>query len=238
MLDMLLGRKTPPPSFRNSDGGQTVLLQLDACVRLSHQYKNRISSYPVENGFSAVDHILQDPDSITIEGVVTNSPLKGIFYFGEAVPVSDYNSIVGDGKDRVVTALEMLLLISGRRMVSLPNLSGDITRPTVRTKPMMFDFSTNLRTFTDMVIEELDIELDSKTGDSLPFKATCKNIYKSSTKNSTINFTNGSLSGAGGIGDQTQVDDMGQQNTEDPNGLPAEPKSVLKGGIGHLFDWR
>jgi|WetSurMetagenome_2_1015567.scaffolds.fasta_scaffold189292_2 hypothetical protein len=233
MLDILLGRKLEPPSFKAAKG-DLVLLRLDACIAQGEEYVNVISKFPVEDGFSAVDHIQQEPETITIEGVISNSPVAGVLFAG-AAPVSDYNSIVGDGRDRVVTAYETLLRMSGRRLVRLPDLKGNDVSETVPSKQIMFDLSVKLRVFTDMVFENLSFNFDKMTGDALPFKATCAKIVKVSTKESTINYSVGVLSGAAGVEDQTTVTDKGQQNTSQPteqkmSGLKAF--SEAEGGIG------
>ncbi len=245
MLDLLLGRKLEPPSFRSIDG-KTVLLRLDACIAQSHQYKNQVSEYPVEDGLNAADHILQEPESVTIEGTVSNSPVTGAPFIN-APAVGDRDTIVGDGKDRVMTAYEILLRISGRRLVRLPDMKGELVRETIPSKPLMFDLSTKLRVFTDMVIEELTFDFDKTTGDALPFKATCKRIRKVATKESTINYAIGVLYGAAGVEDQTTFEDKGQQQPKEPteehmSGIQAF--ATTKGSIGeksnalriHAFD--
>jgi hypothetical protein len=236
MLDIFLGRKKTPPSI-NEVGDAAILIQLDACLSEGHAYKNTVTSFPVETGLNIADHIKQDPEELTINGIVTNSPVS---FFPL---LTDFKTIVNGGKDRVMTAYEALLLITGRRMVKMPTAAGDYANITIETKPKIVDISTHLRVFSDMVIEELNFDFDNKTGDSLPFKAKAKKIRKVTTQSATINYTSGSLYGSGGTPDQADEADKGQQQTKEPT---APHMSALKalgngGGISgmltHAFDW-
>jgi hypothetical protein len=234
MVDILLGRKKDPPSIKET-GSSAVLLQLDACLSQSHKYQNKVTSYPVETGLDIADHIRQEPEQITIEGIVTNSPVS---FFPL---LTDFKTVVNGGKDRVMTAYETLLLVAGRKLVKVPDLKGEKINTTIETKPKLIDISANLRVFNDMVIEDLDFDFDNKTGDSLPFKATAKRIRKATTQQSTINYTSGSLYGSGGTPDQTDTADKGQQQTKPEqhmSGLKALSSGEgMTGLLSHAFDW-
>jgi hypothetical protein len=217
MIDLLLGRKKDPPSFKKT-GASAILLQLDAGISERHSYKNRVTKYPVEKGLDITDHIKQEPESFVLEGIVSNSPIAQIPF------LSDYNAIVNQGKDRVMSAYEALLLIAGRKMVKVPTMTGADEKTTIATKPLVVDIAANLRVFNDMVIEELDFDFDAKTGDALPFKATACRIVKVSTSKTTINFVSTSAGGAGGTDDQVDKDDKGTQETK-----PKKPTSWMYG---------
>jgi hypothetical protein len=207
MLDILLGRIKQAPSFSES-GGTAILLKLDACLSQSHKYSNKATSYPVESGLDITDHIRQEPEQFSIEGIITNSPVS---FFPL---LTSFSTIVNRGKDRVMTAYEALLLICGRKMVRVPEMSGNFINTTIEAKPKIVDISTNLRVFNDMVIENLTFDFDGKTGDALPFKADAKRIRRVTTSASTINFSNGSGSiGAAGTPDQVDESQKAIQET-------------------------
>ncbi|HMD69642.1 MAG TPA: hypothetical protein VKF42_12230 [Chitinivibrionales bacterium] len=207
MIDLLLGRKKDPPSLKKT-GASAILLQLDAGISERHSYKNRVTKYPVEKGLDVTDHIRQEPESFVLEGIVSNSPIAQIPF------LSDYKAIVNQGKDRVMSAYEALLLIMGRKMVKVPTMTAADVNMTIPSKPLLVDISANLRVFNDMVFEELEFDFDAKTGDSLPFKATACRIVKVSTSKTTINFVSTSAGGAAGTDDQVDQDDKGTQETK------------------------
>ena len=43
MIDLLLGRKKDPPSFKKT-GASAILLQLDAGISERHSYRNRVTN--------------------------------------------------------------------------------------------------------------------------------------------------------------------------------------------------
>jgi hypothetical protein len=215
MIDLLLGRKKDPPSIKKT-GGSAILIQLDAGLSERHSYRNRVTKYPVEKGLDITDHVKQEPESFVLEGIVSNSPIAQIPF------LSDYNAIVNQGKDRVMSAYEALLLIAGRKMVKVPTMTGDDVKMTIPSKPLMIDISANLRVFNDMILEELEFDFDAKTGDALPFKATACRIVKVSTAKTTINFVSTSAGGAAGTDDQVDKDDKGTQETK-----PKKPSSWM-----------
>ena len=218
MIDILLGRKQETTSIMDS-GGSAILVKLDASLNESHKYKNTVTSYPVEQGLDISDHVRQEPETFSLEGIVTNSPVS---FF----PIlTDFKTIINGGKDRVMTAYEALLLIAGRKLVKTPNGSGDFVNITIETKPKIIDISTHLRVFSDMILEDLTFDFDNKTGDALPFKAQAKRVRKVTTKGATINFTTGGLYGSAGTPDQTGAEAKGAQQTKDP---PVEHISALK----------
>lgn len=224
MLDILLGRIKQPPSFSES-GGTAILLKLDACISQSHKYANHVTVYPVESGLDITDHIRQEPEQFSIDGIVTNSPVS---FFPL---LTSFSTIINGGKDRVMTAYEALLLICGRKMVRIPEMSGNTINTTIETKPKIVDISTNLRVFNDMVIENLTFDFDAKTGDALPFRADARRIRRVTTSASTINFTNGSGAiGAAGTPDQVDESQKAVQET------PEVHESVAHAGAGFIVD--
>ena len=58
-------------------GNALTELDLDAAPTQTHVGENEITAHPVETGTAIVDHVRVKPDKLTIEGVVSDSPLDG-----------------------------------------------------------------------------------------------------------------------------------------------------------------
>lgn len=56
------------------DTGQTYTMELDASVHEQHDETATITDHPVERGSNVADHLRPDPKSISIEGVISNTP--------------------------------------------------------------------------------------------------------------------------------------------------------------------
>lgn len=80
---------------------QIAELVLDASLSEIHKFKNNVTSYPIETGGDITDHIFNEPNDLSIEGFVTNSPT-----------VVSTSSI---SQDRVLTAMETLLRIRSEK---------------------------------------------------------------------------------------------------------------------------
>lgn len=180
-LELLLGRKKRAPQFSTA-GSSVLLLELDASISEDHSFSNAVTRFPVEDGSDITDHIKLEPDQISINGFVTNSPIKNL------VQMRDNPTVSSGGLDRVTSAYETLLGISGRN----------------GTSPVLVDIFTSLRIFTDMVMTSLTIPRNGGTGEALQFSAEFVHIRKVSLAQATIFYTSGKKYGAGGIEDDGQ----------------------------------
>lgn len=50
-------------------------VQLDASLEETHTSQNAITQFPVEQGVDITDHVRQQPDRVSIRGIVTDHPL-------------------------------------------------------------------------------------------------------------------------------------------------------------------
>lgn len=73
VLSLIFGRK-----YARSQVG-TVLL--DAVLSEEHNFRARVTNYPIENGTFVSDHVIKDPFTLTISGIVSDTPLN-IFTLG------------------------------------------------------------------------------------------------------------------------------------------------------------
>ena len=62
------------PSLSNADG---ILLELDAAIDETHERSAEVSKHPVEEGADVSDHVKVSPRRLTINGIITASPLDG-----------------------------------------------------------------------------------------------------------------------------------------------------------------
>lgn len=58
-------------------------IELDATLSEEHNMSSQISSHPIEKGTDITDHIRPEPESLTIEGVISSTPtqLKHVLKF-------------------------------------------------------------------------------------------------------------------------------------------------------------
>lgn len=178
-LELLIGRKYTPPQFSVA-GSNVLLVELDAAITEEHSFSNTVSTYPVENGSDIADHIKQNPDQITIEGFITNSPVKNIIQMR-----IDPNQGAGD-----ITQNTYGILLS---------ILGRTGKP-----PVLIDVFTTMRIFTDMVMTKLSVPRDGQLGDALKFTCDFVHLRKVTLAQATIFYTSDKKHGAGGVKDSVQ----------------------------------
>jgi len=183
MLNILLNKND-----RNKIGS----LEIEATLSEDHEYKNSVSNYKVEEGYDITDHVHQEPDRVTIEGVFSETPLPNIN--------TDFSLFVkGAGHSHVQTALEALLIIAGRILPKQQKVIGTAERQldtasTLATQerkvsPKVVDLITGLRIYTNMVCTSLTFSKNKNTGQSLPFIMGFKKIYAVESKIVTLDKT-------------------------------------------------
>ena len=120
------------------------LVQFDASLSESHLSEADITDHPVEEGANIADHIRNRPDSIEINGVVTNTPIA---YLASLTAKSPLTSDLGSVDDRVETAYQELLRIKN---------AGELV-----------EVITSLRTYKNMVLKSVSVVRDQANGNIL-----------------------------------------------------------------------
>lgn len=142
-------------------------LELDASISEGHEYRNRVTTSPVEDGGEVTDHVQLEPFRLSMEGEITNSPIKFI----------ETSSIARAGArgDRVNVALDILKRIRNNREA--------------------VTIVTGLQTYENMMITSLSIPRSGRIGQVLRFSSEWQQVTFASTEVVTvekINDTNGS----------------------------------------------
>jgi hypothetical protein len=129
-------------------------LVVDAFVHETHGFSSEISEHPVESGSSIVDHIHNKAFCLSIDGIISNTPmtLVGLAAFDSA---SRY--LQGESNDFALAAFEKIENIFAQRT------------------PL--SIATSLKTYHKMVLESLGIERGGGfSSDTLHFTCIAKQI--------------------------------------------------------------
>lgn len=130
-------------------------LRIDASISEKHAYESEASQFPVESGGSIVDHIRPMPIEVSIEGVVSNTPIGEVA--GErSIERVEVNNPDGTTTDVTPTPVEQ----------ALTTLTGIYTRRGV------VEITTTLATYKNMAMISLDIPRDAAGGGDNALKFT------------------------------------------------------------------
>ncbi|CBX44530.1 hypothetical protein P88_00190 [Erwinia phage phiEt88] len=81
-------------------------LEFDTLDQEEHSWSREVTTNPVENGSPIADHIIRQPKSLTISGMISNAPVTGIL-----TQISNAVSNGFSGEDRVNAAIKQLDLL-------------------------------------------------------------------------------------------------------------------------------
>lgn len=101
VLSLLFGRKYDQTRI----GG----VFLDATLTEDHTYNARVTSYPVENGMIISDHIINEPETVRITGIVSDTPINILSQFNRSTDAFLRLVRIHDLKERitVVTGIKV-----------------------------------------------------------------------------------------------------------------------------------
>jgi hypothetical protein len=132
-------------------GGYVV----DAALSEDHNFDSEVTSFPVERGANISDHIRQLPKSVTIEGIVSDTPIGRAGVVRSGVAALQEEGVI-EAVPFSAEALDTLLSIQARG------------------EPVTI--TTSLRIYENMALEKLSVPRDQSTGGALRFNATFTEI--------------------------------------------------------------
>jgi hypothetical protein len=142
-------------------------LTLDASISESHESTNDVTTHPIESGALITDHVIKKPQTIRIEGIVSNTPIG----FG----------------------LKQLTAFAGKTL-PFPREAGPAqeayeTLMRLRESKTPITVVTALQEYDDMVIESLTFPRDAGSGDALRFTANLVQVQVVDIKTETLSVT-------------------------------------------------
>lgn len=77
-LQLIFNRNTRKGFVNPGDAGgvETIALELDAILSESPEYNATPTKSPIETGANVTDHVTLEPERLTIEGIVSNTPIS------------------------------------------------------------------------------------------------------------------------------------------------------------------
>lgn len=132
-----------------------------------HSLKFRVSDHPLQDGSTISDHVHQEMQECTIEGMFTNHPLKKSWEVNEVKFKDEYatSEVKPTVSNTALANFEKLKLLAKQR------------------KPVRLVCS--LEIYPKMVITGIDYDRDSKSGSSIRFTMTLRELKTVSLKATT-----------------------------------------------------
>lgn len=153
-------------------GAKYVNMPFDLFINEKHKLQYKVSDHPLQDGATVSDHVYKDLREVNVEGLFTNHPLKGFdeineVKFKEAYATKNVNSSV---TNRALAKFNELVALAEKK------------------QPVRLICS--LATYPKMIITDLSYERDAKSGSSVRFTMTLREIktVQLKTVTGTYNF--------------------------------------------------
>lgn len=130
----------------------------DLFISEKHQLNFRISEHPLQNGSTIADHVHKELQTVTIEGMFTNHPLKKSYEVNEVTFKDEFAT-----KEEKATLTNRAL----KKFTELEELANK--RTPVR-------LVCSLKTYPKMIITRIDYERNAKSGSSIRFTMELREI--------------------------------------------------------------
>lgn len=174
--------------------GQTYSVALDATLVQNHDATNTVTEHPVESGANMSDHIRPDLDTLSITGIISNTPLylppdhtdgaqetdvevEGVAS-GVRIPLPGIGALVGNipitpTPKGVVRGFDPAFDRVGACYAALLKL---------RNEGVLCRVITHIRIYETMAIRRLGVAIDPATGHTLPLSMEFVQIRIGSTE--------------------------------------------------------
>ncbi len=134
--------------------------EIDATLAEDHAFDSEVTEHPVEIGADITDHVRARPIEVTIQGLVSDTPIGALAERRGFDGVSEPAALPSD--------------------VAFSNLLG------IRDAREPVTITTSLKTFENMVLESLSVPRSARTGHALEFTARFRQVELVTNQRTTV----------------------------------------------------
>lgn len=141
---------------------------VDATISELFSAEVEVTEHPVEKGAAIVDHLRPKPETIQIEGVISNTPIPQP---SDALQQKTSGTVVYSSRGQ---------LDASRASTALQDLLD------IKDKGILVDVVTALRRYENMALKSLSSPRDRRTGEAIRFTAVLVAVKVVSNKEETV----------------------------------------------------
>lgn len=169
----LFWKKEMGISYDENGNGQYSSLPFDLFIDERHSLNFRVGDHPLQDGTTVSDHVQREPREVTVEGMFTNHRLRRGFDDSGNANVVKFNI---DGTTDVKPSLKNTAL---EKFNALKELA-------LKKQPVRLVCS--LDEYPKLVITKIDYDRDEKSGSSVRFTMTLREVNIVTLKSSTARY--------------------------------------------------
>jgi hypothetical protein len=163
----------PLLEYQTADG--YLGIELDVVERESYESTAETIEHAVDSGVVLSDHVKRNPDTITLEGMVTNTPI--------VLPLTQMGGVTAGVQPSTLS-------VGGREIkASVLTFSGPFDRVRAVDEALqalmggvVVRYTGTLRTTDDMVVTRYRVDRDAQTGAALPVTIELRKIRRAEVR--------------------------------------------------------
>ena len=97
---------------------------LDAVVNENHGYSNRVTAFPIEKGYTISDHVINDPVTLQISGIVSDTPINIFTGFNRST--DSFNRLVRIVEERMIITVVTGIKVYTEMVITSLNVPRDM----------------------------------------------------------------------------------------------------------------
>ena len=217
--------------MKDPDTGKSIFT-IDATIKSSHSSTASITKRELEEGGVINDHMIVDPESVVLEGIVSETPLDTLnalaaSSIGAGASLLSKTNGAGAALAAGVFGGALLGAINGQRSVNAYELMVQMQR-----KRMLFSLVTGLKNYSNMMLTSVVANRAASIGKAMTFTATIEQITFVSSKLISL----GEAQMLGGIGASASGStNLGKQTASSAGSDTSENGSILYKAFGGFF---
>ena len=207
--------------FRIPTKAQIGFLKLDASFSESHKRTARVTDNEVEDGSIISDHIKLDPKSLSMEGLISDTPIS---ILGLGVSTDDFLGAANDYADGDKSSFEGLVKNTRRTPGEAWLYLNDIME-----KRTPFSIVTSLQRYENMVLTSLTAPRSAANGRDLLFNAELRQIQI--VASSVVQIPAFKVEKGGAANSASSKGKLGKQSTKEATATQKDNSSLLLKGF-------
>ena len=177
IFDIITGRdKRVALSYLSGEDAEALeLLKIDATRAEEHSFKAKATQHEVEDGANISDHVIKTGRVVTLDGIISDDPISiaaaAIGNIG-GLAGSLVEGLGGAVATGAVSKIGSELIANG----SKPSKDAIDILEYIYEESIPLMITTSIKTYTNMIMESLNIPRNSRNANALEFKASFKEI--------------------------------------------------------------
>lgn len=235
LLSLIFQRSKRPSIETSLDGVTKTIITMDVSISETHSRTAVISQNEIEDGSNVADHVKLNPEKLTIEGLVSDSPV-GVLQSAIGAGLSSASQLAAGAASKALgpvaaTAVGSAVGLAGGSIAGL--LTGQNRNPKdmfkllddLWRKRQPFTMVTALEKYDNMIITDLTVPRSASIGKSLRFTMSLEKVQIVSS--SIVQVPAFKVANAGG----SSVAKLGKQASKTASAANGSNASLLLQGF-------